>query len=145
MTDAAAEHDVAPGNQRNFTAEALARARIDVQLSVDERVTTNVDLDHSALQRDFDRLAAVRAARAEAAASYFESVADDWDALRSLHIADEDLEQALLGAVEDLNIHTLLDVGTGTGRVLELFAPRIGFGIGIDLSPHGRVHVVEDE
>ena len=29
---------------------------------------------------------------------------------------------------------TLLDIGTGTGHVLRTLAPRIGYGLGIDLS-----------
>ena len=93
-----------------------------------------IDPEDAGLRRDLSRLAAIRAERAEAAAAYFESVAGDWDRMRTLHVGDEEVEAAMLGAVEDLHVEQLLDVGTGTGRVLEIFADRIERGIGVDLS-----------
>ena len=86
------------------------------------------------LERDAGRLASIRSQRAAAAAGYFESVASRWDAIRNLHVADEDVEQAMLDVVGERRIERLLDIGTGTGRILELFADRIGTGLGIDLS-----------
>ncbi|MDA3039400.1 MAG: metalloregulator ArsR/SmtB family transcription factor [Actinomycetota bacterium] len=87
-----------------------------------------------AMRRDLDRLASVRADRDAAAAAYFESIAADWDAVRALHISDEAVEAALLTQIGNDHVGTLLDIGTGTGRVLELLADRIDFGIGVDLS-----------
>jgi len=49
-------------------------------------------------------------------------------------VADDEVEAAMIAAVEDLNVSQLLDVGTGTGRVLEVFADHIERGIGLDLS-----------
>jgi ArsR family transcriptional regulator len=57
-----------------------------------------------------------------------------WDEVRSLYVDDTKVETALLGAFGEHPPRNLLDIGTGTGRVLQLFAPRIGFGLGIDLS-----------
>lgn len=93
-----------------------------------------IDPDDAGLQRDAARLDAIRAARAEKAASYFESVASDWDRMRDLHVADTEVEQAMLEATDGVAINDLLDVGTGTGRVLEIFADRIQHGVGVDLS-----------
>lgn len=93
-----------------------------------------LDRTDPSLDRDMGRLALIRAERADAAANYFESVASRWDAIRNLHVADEDVEVALLQSVGDRRIERLLDIGTGTGRILELFAGRIGSGVGIDLS-----------
>jgi len=93
-----------------------------------------LDRGDPSLERDAARLASIRAERAEAAAAYFESVASRWDAIRNLHVADEDVEHALLDAVGERPIERLLDIGTGTGRILELFADRIDSGLGIDLS-----------
>jgi len=93
-----------------------------------------LDRADPSLQRDMARLASIRSERATAAANYFESVASRWDAIRNLHVADEHVERALLDAVGDRPIDRLLDIGTGTGRILELFADRIGTGVGIDLS-----------
>lgn len=86
------------------------------------------------LARDRMRLDAVRHARAEAAAAYFRANAHRWDALRSLHVAEAEVEAAMLAAAGSGPIHDLVDLGTGTGRMLEIFAPRAKRAIGIDLS-----------
>jgi ubiquinone/menaquinone biosynthesis C-methylase UbiE/DNA-binding transcriptional ArsR family regulator len=83
---------------------------------------------------DRQRLAAVRAARQEQAARYFAAQAGSWDQERSLHVDEAKVETALLAVFDDLGPRNLLDIGTGTGRILQLLAPRIGFGLGIDLS-----------
>jgi len=93
-----------------------------------------IDEDDPGLQSDLRRLAAIRAERAEIAAAYFEAVASDWNRMRTRHVADDEVEAAMIAAVEDLNVSQLLDVGTGTGRVLEVFADHIERGIGVDLS-----------
>jgi len=93
-----------------------------------------VDRHDPIFERDAHRLAVVRSERAEAAERYFESIAADWDELRELHVADGDVEAAMLDVVADLEIDELLDIGTGTGRVLEIFAPSIRRGVGLDLS-----------
>jgi ubiquinone/menaquinone biosynthesis C-methylase UbiE len=93
-----------------------------------------VDLEDAGLQRDLARLETIKAERAADAAEYFENVAADWDRLRKLHVADADVESAMVEAVEGLRVRDLLDIGTGTGRVLEVFADRIEHGVGIDLS-----------
>lgn len=93
-----------------------------------------IDEDDPGLQGDLRRLAAIRAERAEVAAAYFEAVASDWNRMRARHVADNEVETAMIAAVEDLNVGQLVDVGTGTGRVLEVFADHIDRGIGLDLS-----------
>ena len=89
--------------------------------------------DHWAVA-DAARLAAVRADRAASAASWFETNAGEWDAIRSLHIAEEQVEAAIAGVIGDTPIGQLIDIGTGTGRMLELFAGRAGHALGIDRS-----------
>ena len=86
------------------------------------------------VQRDLRRLEEVRKARDVAAAEYFKANAREWDKIRSLHVAEEELENAILAAVGDGPVGTLLDLGTGTGRLLELLADRIDQGTGIDSS-----------
>lgn len=93
-----------------------------------------IDNDDSGLQADLRRLAAIRAERAEVAAAYFESIASDWDRMRDRHVGDDVVEAAMVDAVADVSIGQLVDVGTGTGRVLEVFAPHIDRGVGVDLS-----------
>jgi ubiquinone/menaquinone biosynthesis C-methylase UbiE len=90
--------------------------------------------DDPIVVRDRERLAAVRAARAAAAQNYFRRHAAQWDRIRQLHAADAAVEEAIRAALTDKPIRALLDLGTGTGRMLELFAPDIERGLGLDLS-----------
>ena len=96
-------------------------------------------LDHldprdQTIARDRERLASVRAARAAAAQAYFREHAADWDRIRKLHVTDEAVEAAIRQALADKPFRSLLDLGTGTGRMLELFGPEIERGLGLDLS-----------
>lgn len=83
---------------------------------------------------DVARLEAVRADRAEAAARYFAAHATTWDSIRSLHVAESEVEEAIAAALGDEPIGRLVDIGTGTGRMIELFGPRAESAIGIDRS-----------
>jgi ubiquinone/menaquinone biosynthesis C-methylase UbiE len=87
-----------------------------------------------AMMRDRERLVAVRAAHASTAQAYFRRHAAEWDRIRKLHVADEQVEAAIRAALADRSFRSLLDLGTGTGRMLELFAPDIERGLGLDLS-----------
>ena len=80
--------------------------------------------DEFAAQCDDDRrqLAAIREAREGKAAEWFEEHADDWDDLRRRHSPDEQVEKALHDALDGEPLGELLDIGTGTGRMAELFA-----------------------
>ena len=90
--------------------------------------------DHWAVA-DAARLAAVRADRAAAAERYFESHAAEWDAIRSLHVAESQVEAAMLRALGGHPIGNLVDIGTGTGRMLALFGGSSASAIGVDRSP----------
>lgn len=83
---------------------------------------------------DAARLAAVRADRAAAAERWFESHAGEWDAIRSLHVAESEVEAAMARVLGDAPFGRLVDIGTGTGRMLELFAKRADTALGIDRS-----------
>lgn len=93
-----------------------------------------IDRDTPVMQRDQARLEAVRRERAERAEAYFADVASDWDELREMHAPTSEVEQAMLAAVTHPFVDTVLDIGTGTGRILELFADRTSSGVGIDRS-----------
>ena len=86
-------------------------------------------------QSDAQRLNSVREARAAAAAAFFKANAADWERIRALHVPDHDVEQAILRVLANEHIGSFLDAGTGTGRMLELLAPHIRRGIGVDTSP----------
>src|SRR5580692_9522981 len=95
---------------------------------------TRLDPNDAVIARDRERLAAVRAARATAAQNYFRRHAAEWERIRKLHIADTAVEDAIRTALADKPIRSLLDLGTGTGSMLELFAGDIERGLGLDLS-----------
>jgi ubiquinone/menaquinone biosynthesis C-methylase UbiE/DNA-binding transcriptional ArsR family regulator len=97
-------------------------------------VIARLDPDDPIIARDRERLAAVRAARAAAAQNYFRRHAAEWDRIRKLHVTDAAVEAAIRAALGDQPIRALLDLGTGTGRMLELFANNIERGLGLDLS-----------
>ena len=81
------------------------------------------------------RLAATREARRKQAAAYFSERAADWDAIRALHASESRVEAAIVAMVGDKPICGLLDLGAGTGRMLELLAPRADRAVGVDQSP----------
>lgn len=91
--------------------------------------------DDGWLTADRARLAAVAADRAAAAGRYFESHAADWDAIRSLHVAESDVERSIARALAAAPLGRLVDLGTGTGRMLELFGAAAAHAIGVDRSP----------
>jgi ubiquinone/menaquinone biosynthesis C-methylase UbiE/DNA-binding transcriptional ArsR family regulator len=84
--------------------------------------------------RDLKRLEAVRSTQQAQAAAYFAKVAESWDMQRSLHVPETAVEAAMLKALEGRVVDLLVDLGTGTGRMLELLARHYRRGIGIDSS-----------
>ncbi|MEP7454638.1 metalloregulator ArsR/SmtB family transcription factor [Phyllobacterium sp. SB3] len=93
-----------------------------------------LDCSDPLLERDLERLSSVKLQRRERAAAYFSANASSWDAIRSLHVPDGAVEEALTKIVGTRPFQAMLDVGTGTGRLLELFAPLYVRGVGIDIN-----------
>ena len=83
---------------------------------------------------DASRTETIRAERAEAANRYFAGHAEVWDQIRSLHVAESEVERAIDRALPRQSLGRLVDIGTGTGRMIELFGPRSSQAIGIDRS-----------
>jgi ArsR family transcriptional regulator len=90
--------------------------------------------EDATIAADRRRLAQVRAARAETAAAYFRENAPRWEQIRSLHVPEQDVEKSIVGLLHGEALRDVLDAGTGTGRMLELLAPYIKRGVGIDQS-----------
>lgn len=99
-----------------------------------ETLIAGLDRDDPQLVRDRERLEAVRKRRAESAADYFARNAQAWDALRSLHVDEAKVETAMLDLAGGQTFQAMLDLGTGTGRLLELFAPLYARAVGVDAS-----------
>jgi ubiquinone/menaquinone biosynthesis C-methylase UbiE/DNA-binding transcriptional ArsR family regulator len=102
---------------------AVARALLD-----------RLDPADQTIARDRARLTSVRQTRAAAAQAYFRAHAAEWDRIRKLHVTDAAVEDAIRAALADKPFRSLLDLGTGTGRMLELFGGVIERGLGLDLS-----------
>lgn len=98
-------------------------------------IIARLDMREPVLVADKARLAETRRQREQAAAAYFAAHAETWDAIRSLHAPEETVERAILTEVGGKPIGSLLDLGAGTGRMLELLAPHATRAIGVDLSP----------
>jgi ubiquinone/menaquinone biosynthesis C-methylase UbiE len=90
--------------------------------------------DAKPVLRDLARLEEVRAARAEMAADYFAAHADEWDSLRSLHVAEAEVENALATLIAKHPLGRVLDIGTGTGRMIEMFAGKADRFVALDNS-----------
>jgi ubiquinone/menaquinone biosynthesis C-methylase UbiE len=85
-------------------------------------------------RRDIERQAAVRAGHTALATEYFAKVASSWDLLKTLQVPEEAVEAAVVAALGGRAVETLVDLGTGTGRMLEVLAPFYKRGIGLDSS-----------
>jgi ArsR family transcriptional regulator len=98
------------------------------------RLLALLPADDETIALDRARLAWVKGAREKAAAEYFSRNAPAWNKLRSLHIDEGEVEKALSEMLPATAGDCLLDIGTGTGRLLELFGPKVLSGQGVDLS-----------
>lgn len=93
-----------------------------------------IPYDSQILQHDQERMAEVKVERKKIAARFFRENAQNWDKIRSLYVPERQVEAYLLEVTQDMIVDDFLDVGTGTGRMLELFADKVNHGVGIDLS-----------
>lgn len=84
--------------------------------------------------RDRERLERVRQTNASHAQAYFAANAAEWDRIRSLHVPEAAVEAAIRDLVGDRPVRTLLDVGTGTGRMLTLLSDLYERALGVDQS-----------
>src|SRR5690606_3182451 len=85
-------------------------------------------------RRDIERQQAVRTSQQAQATEYFAKVASSWDLLKTLHVPEAAVEAAVVAALDGRKVETLIDLGTGTGRMLEVLAGSYKRGIGIDSS-----------
>ena len=97
-------------------------------------IVASLDQADLTLARDRARAEAVQKARAEAAQAYFKAHAAEWDKIRTLHVAESQVEAAMGEALGEGPFDLLVDLGTGTGRILELFGPRAAKALGFDLN-----------
>ena len=97
-------------------------------------IVASLDQSDPVFVRDRARAVAVKKAREEAAQAYFKDHAGEWDRIRALHVSEAQVEAAVGEALGEGPFALIVDLGTGTGRMLELFAPRASRALGFDLS-----------
>ncbi len=97
-------------------------------------LVARISKEDPVLAADQERFLAIRKAKAEEAAAFFAARALTWDRERSLHVSEEDVEAAMRKALGDKPFQTFLDLGTGTGRLLELFSGQYVSALGVDAS-----------
>ena len=125
------------GLLERYQEGAWAFFRLVDQGSLAEAVSellVRIDPDDDQVTRDLERLQAVKKRRADAASEYFSQNAGEWHKIRSLHVNEDQVETAMLDMVGDEPVNMMLDLGTGTGRILELFSGLYEKGTGIDAS-----------
>ena len=88
--------------------------------------------ENALLDSDRDSLNKVRDDRSRQAEAFFASVANDLDQLGHEYLPQADIETALLSLVPGQEFSRMVDLGTGTGGMLKLFAPHIRSGVGVD-------------
>lgn len=98
------------------------------------RLVSDVAANDAALKRDRERADALKRERETAAQTFFEKNAAEWDRMRTLHISEEAVEAAMREALGPGPFKFFVDLGTGTGRTLDLFAERYARGLGIDVN-----------
>ncbi|WP_420479399.1 ArsR/SmtB family transcription factor [Brevundimonas sp. FT23028] len=114
-----------------LSSDPLARRLIDTVLDL---------LDDTANAADDRRLEDVRKDREAAANAYFERVAPQWDRIRSLYVCETDVEAAILRAAGDGPFDRVVDLGTGSGRMLTLLGKQAKMSVGLDLS-HNMLNI----
>ncbi len=98
------------------------------------RLVADVEPSEPSVRRDRERAEALKRERETTAQTFFAEHAADWDRIRTLHVAENDVEAAMRRAIGNGPFDFFVDLGTGTGRTLELFADRFERGLGLDVN-----------
>ena len=98
------------------------------------RLLATVDRRDPVVRRDMERAESLKREREAAAQTYFREHAADWDRIRTLYVAESAVEAAIAKVFAGAPCRMLVDLGTGTGRVLEVLAGRYERGLGLDVN-----------
>ena len=105
-----------------------------VAVSLARRLLEAIDPADAVFARDDERLRALKKIRADKAQAYFSRNAAEWDAVRRLHVSEAEVEARLAALIGTEPVDAFLDLGTGTGRILQLFEGLYRRGVGVDAS-----------
>jgi DNA-binding transcriptional ArsR family regulator len=93
-----------------------------------------IEKNETIIQLDQSRLIELQAARATLSETFIETELPDWLRLHEYHGDTARFESAVQDALAEKTVGHLLDVATGTGRMLKIVGPLASSGVGIDLS-----------
>ncbi|MDI7773769.1 metalloregulator ArsR/SmtB family transcription factor [Asticcacaulis sp. EMRT-3] len=110
--------------------------RLSASPAIRPLVDAILDRLDKSMAEDLDHLETVRRTRRNSAEGYFETIAPKWDEIRSHYISEDDVEKAILHTLGDAPCQALIDLGTGSGRMLTLLGGRAKTATGVDLSQH---------
>ena len=99
-----------------------------------DNIVQMIDFSEPVLKQDGERLERIKKENAKRATDYFARNAGDWDQIRTMVGSDENIEAAMLETVGDRRFENMIDMGTGTGRVIEIFAAHTRKATGYDSS-----------
>lgn len=99
-----------------------------------DSVFSELDLNSGEFQADKTALRDVRQSRVSSAEAYFSGIAEEWDHIRSLHFSNASIEAAVSQLAGPGPFRRVIDLGTGTGRMLTLIGDRAEDLEGLDLS-----------
>ncbi len=116
----------------NWVLFRLGEVGVSAELA--NSIVQMLPISEAVVAADLRRLQDVKFRRAETAAAYFSANAQNWQKLRSLHLDENKVESRIKAMIGREPVETLVDLGTGTGRMLELFAGQARRLVGIDLS-----------
>ena len=105
-----------------------------VAVSLARRLLDAIDPADAVFARDDERLRALKKVRSDKAQAYFSRNAAEWDAVRRLHVSEAEVEARLAALIGTEPVDAFLDLGTGTGRILQLFEGLYRRGVGVDAS-----------
>lgn len=102
--------------------------------AVAQKLIGLIDFSDTTIQQDSQRLLKIKAQNAKLATNYFSENAGDWDQIRTMVGSDTNVEKAMLEIIKNKTFSNMIDMGTGTGRVVEIFAPFVKSATGYDSS-----------
>ncbi|WP_337182591.1 metalloregulator ArsR/SmtB family transcription factor [Shinella sp.] len=103
-------------------------------VSLARRLLDAIDPEDAVFARDDERLRVLKRVRSDKAQAYFSRNAAEWDAVRRLHVSEAEVEAKLAEMIGTEPVDAFLDLGTGTGRILQLFEGLYRRGVGVDAS-----------
>jgi ArsR family transcriptional regulator len=102
--------------------------------SITQGICRMINLADPEFSQDQERLGKIKDRNASQAAEYFSKNATDWDSIRQMGVSDTDIEKKLIESLNIENPELFVDLGTGTGRMLQIFSPFVKKGVGIDIN-----------